>query len=208
MKIATWNLSHAVKRSAERRKKGWDFLASLSVDIAMTQEAGLPIGSAESSIIGEKIGEVNWATAVVSYGPKIGRLEQPIRPSWDRNAEFYIPDAARGGTLAIAVAESWDDVPIIVISLYGRLRYADQSVLRAASDILPIFDTSLRRRVVIGGDFNIHTHSNVRSERRRAGPILSVLESFGFYDLVRYSMDNSMFSQGEQKDLQLCPCGD
>ena len=64
------------------------------------------------------------------------------------------------------------------LSVYGMLRYADQSVLRAASDLLPIFDTPIGKRVVLAGDFNIYTHSNSMAERRRADPILAVLESF------------------------------
>jgi exonuclease III len=97
--------------------------------------------------------------------------------------------------------------PVLAVSLYGRLRYADQSVLRAASDLLPIFDTPLGERVVLAGDLNIHTHSDNVAERRRAGPILALLESFGLRDLVRQAKGKGLLTQGSQAHLERCPCG-
>jgi len=207
IRFATWNLSHAVKRSREKRENAWRHLANLGIDVAMVQEAGQPIKSAITSIVGPKQESRDWATAVVSYGPQLRELDQPIRPSWNRKVEFTIPEAARDGTLAIAMVDVSDGQPIVAVSLYGMLRYADQSVLRAASHILPIFDTALRSRVILAGDLNIHTHSNDKSERRRAVPILGVLESFGLVDLVKYSMEKGVFTQGDQRELQPCPCG-
>jgi hypothetical protein len=172
----------------------------------MVQEAGRPIASVKSSIVGAK-GKLNdWVTAVVSYGPPLRELDQPVRPSWGRGLEFRIPDAARDGTVAIAVVDVPASPPIVAISLYGMLRYADQSVLRAASDLLPIFDTPIGKRVVLAGDFNIHTHSNNMAERRRAGPILAVLESFGLRDLVRYATKKGILKQGTQEHAETCPC--
>ena len=96
----------------------------------------------------------------------------------------------------------------MVVSLYGMLRYADQSVPRAASDFRPIFDTALGKRVIVAGDFNIHTHSNVPAERRRAGPILALLESLGLRDLVRNAKNEGLLRQGHREYLeQPCPCG-
>ena len=206
MHVATWNLSHAVKRDKGRRDGAWQYLAGLGLDIAIVQEAGLPICEAKSAIIGPNIEQPDWGTAVVSYGPDIRPLDQPLRPSWNHKVEFRIPDAARPGTLAVAVVETLDR-PIVAVSLYGRLRYADQSVLRAASDLLPLFDTPLGRRVILAGDLNIHTHSDVLAERRRAVSILELLASLGLRDLVRSAKSRGLLTQGVQAHLERCPCG-
>ena len=207
MQFATWNLSHAVKRGKDRRANAWRYLASLGVDVAMVQEAGKPIAHVESSIVGPKRKPNDWVTAVVSYSPSLRELDQPVRPSWGRGLEFRIPDAARDGTLAVALVDIPGARPIVAVSLYGMLRYADQSILRAASDLLPIFDTPLGKRVVLSGDFNLHTHSNSMPERRRAGPILALLESFGLCDMVRRAKETGVLKQGPQEHLEPCPCG-
>jgi hypothetical protein len=207
MQIATWNLSHAVKHGQEQRNRAWQYLASLGADIAIVQEAGLPISGTKSNLVGHNPEERDWVAAVVSYGPELRELDQPLRPSWDQKLEFRIPDAARPGTLGVAVIDFPGERPILAVSLYGRLRYADQSVLRAASDLLPIFDTKMGTRVVLAGDLNIHTHSDNPAERRRAGPILALLESFGLRDLVRYAKNNGRLIQGPQEHLEVCPCG-
>jgi exonuclease III len=96
--------------------------------------------------------------------------------------------------------------PFLAISVYGMLRYADQSLLRVASDLVPLFDTRSGRRVVLGGDFNIHTHSNDPAERRRAGPILAVFESLGLVNLVERAMSNDTLEQGPRDPILPCPC--
>ncbi len=207
MQFATWNLSHAVKKSPDRRASAWRYLAGLGIDVAMVQEAGRPITDVRTSIVGPKREAKDWVTAVVSYDPPIRELDQPVSPSWGRGLEFRVPDAARDGTLAVAIVELPAARPVVVVSLYGMLRYADQSVLRAASDLLPIFDTPLGKRVVLAGDLNIPTHSNNMSERRRAGPILALLESFGLCDLVRRAKEKEILKQGVQEHLESCPCG-
>lgn len=174
----------------------------------MVQEAGLPITGALGSVVGTNKAKRKWATAVVSYNPAITELEHSFHPSWNRKLTFSIPDVARPGTLVLAVVDVPDEPPILVISLYGLLRYAAQSVLRAASDLLPIFDDSkLCRRVILAGDLNIHTHSNDRAERARAGPILGVLESFGLRNLVSIAKSKGILNQGPQAQLESCPCG-
>ena len=206
VKIATWNLSHGVKRGAVSRASGWAHLRSLEADVALVQEAGIPTPSASSVVAEDPTGR-GWGTAVVSDRLVVRPLDGPIRPAWNRQVVFRIPDAARPGSLAVGLVDPGDGIDIVAISLYGMLRYADQSILRAASDILPIFDTPLRRRVIIGGDWNIHTHSNDPGERARAGPILAVLEAFGLRDLVAQAYRSGTLLQGPQAHLDTCPCG-
>jgi hypothetical protein len=61
---------------------------------------------------------------------------------------------------------------------------------------------------VVGGDLNIHTHSNSRPERARARPILDLFGAIGLHDLVRFSTPRGLLREGDQ-DLRLpCPCDD
>ena len=66
-RVATWNMSRAVKRGTARRAGAWRHLASLAVDIAIVQEAGLPIGEVVDSTIGPDPEDRNWVTGAVSY---------------------------------------------------------------------------------------------------------------------------------------------
>lgn len=205
MKFTTWNLSHAVKRGRLRRLDAWRHLANLATDVALVQEAGLPISNGHASIVAPN-GPANWVTAVVTYGPRIYDLDQPIRTRWNRSVEFRIPDAARPGTMALAMVEVQTQAPIMAVSLYGKLMYADQSVLRAASDLMPVFDSQVGRRVLLGGDLNTHTQSRLSAQRRRAAAVLALLESYGLCNLVSYAKREGLLKQGSQHDLQPCPC--
>lgn len=208
MSIATWNMSHAVKRDAARRAAAWAHLRNLGLDVGLVQEAGLPVPGDLEATSATAPAKPDCGTAVVSFAGRVEPLEQPIRPTWNRNAEFRIPDAARPGTLAVALIQTTDKVPIVAVSLYGMLRYADQSILRAASDLLPIFDTTLRTRVVVGGDFNLHTQSNEPGERARARPIFDLLEAFGLRDAIRVAHRGGLLVQGAQSVLLPCPCAE
>jgi hypothetical protein len=132
MRFATWNLSHAVKRNPARRSGAWRYLASLGADVVMVQEAGLSILGVSGRILGTNPENRDWVNAVVSYGPTLSELEQPVRSKWGRNLAFRIPDAARPGTLALATVVVPGARPVLAVSLYGRLRYAAQSVLRGS----------------------------------------------------------------------------
>ena len=168
----------------------------------MVQEAGLPIPGVSGSICATNPKNRNCVTAVISYGPTLSDLEQPMRSKWGRKA-FSIPDAARPGTLALAKVDVPGARRILAVSLYGRLRYAAQSVLLAVSDLLPIFDTPLGKRVVLAGDLNMHTASGNRAERARTVPILGLLEAFGLRNLVREAKSKGVLTQGSAP----CPCG-
>jgi hypothetical protein len=197
-------MSHAVKRATGTRAAAWRHLAErIGPDIALVQEGAEPSGVVDEVDDGSGGG---WGTRVVSYGPPIRRINLPLRPVWNKNVEFQIPDAARARTLAIAEVDLGDGTPLVAISLYWMLRYADQSVVRAISDVIPLFDTPLRQRVILGGDLNIHTHSDNPAERRRARPILDLIESLGLRNLVRDAKERGRLFQGVQIVSQPCPC--
>jgi hypothetical protein len=72
IRVATWNLSHAVKRGAVRRTAAWRYLAeSVRPDIALVQEAdGRPIEAQFEEPTADETG-VRCTTRVVSYGPSM-----------------------------------------------------------------------------------------------------------------------------------------
>ena len=204
LRIATWNLSHAVKHDRSRRAAGWRHLREfVAPDVALVQEGGIPFEGAQGSVAAAT--DRDWTTSVVSYGPPIEPFVGPVHPSWNAKLAFPIPDIAVRGTLAVARVAS-PIGPIISISLYGQLRYADQSVLRAVCDLIPLMDSPDRRLVILGGDLNIHTHSNDPHERARAGPILELIEAIGLRNLVRVARDRLLLREGEQAIREPCPC--
>lgn len=206
--IATWNLKHAVKRGTTARADTWRYLADVvAPTIALTQEASAPPQDVaeRSAIVSVPNGNQTWSTRVASFGPALTELRGPLHPSWNKALSFSIPESARTGTLAVASVELIDG-PVVLISLYGRLGYADQSVIRVVADLLPLFDTPLRKRVILGGDLNIHSHSNNEAERRRAKPILDLIEALGLTNLVREAMARNLLVEGLRVGAQPCPC--
>jgi endonuclease/exonuclease/phosphatase family metal-dependent hydrolase len=162
----------------------------------MVQEAGLPIQDVTASISADNPRGRTWLTAVVSYGLPLAPLEQPVRPVRNADLKFSIPDAARPGTLALAAFDVPGVGSVLAVSLYGKLRYAAQSVLRAASDLLPIFQAEVGRHVVLAGDLNMHTAVNDEGIRSRTMHILGLLESFGLCDLVRDAKMKGLLTHG------------
>ena len=76
----------------------------------------------------------------------------------------------------------------------------------AVADVMPLFDDrSLPARIVVGGDFNIHTHSNDPTERRRAGPMAAV-EALGLVNLVRAAKGRGLLHEGDRANAERCPC--
>jgi endonuclease/exonuclease/phosphatase family metal-dependent hydrolase len=200
MRFATWNMSHAVKKDPDCRSAAWKHLCSLGVDVAMVQEAGLPVLDVAGQVLEQpdprEPRKGDWVTAVVSYGPPLNGLTK-VRA---KGREFRIPDAARAGTVALAEVDAFGGV--LAVSLYGRLRYAAQSVLRAASDLLPLFDTALGKRVIVAGDLNMHTAARDKTERAQTEQILGLLESLGLQDLLRVARDGKFLIQRAPP----CPC--
>src|SRR4051812_43733933 len=95
VRFATWNMSHAVKKDAARRAAGWGHLRDLRVDVAMVQEAGLPLLDVAGQVLEQpdprEPRRGDWRTAVVSYRPTLTGLTQS--PATGR--AFHVPDAAR-----------------------------------------------------------------------------------------------------------------
>jgi hypothetical protein len=100
-----------------------------------------------------------------------------------------------------------DSTPVIGISLYGTLRYSEQSVLHAVADIMPLFDDpSVTRHVILGGDLNIHTHDERLRDRHRSAAILAVIEAIGFTNLLRDARSRGLLFEGQRDPTLPCPC--
>jgi endonuclease/exonuclease/phosphatase family metal-dependent hydrolase len=198
MRFASWNMSHAIKKDPVGRAAAWGYLRGLGVDVAMVQEAGLPIPL--THISEPTPGTRNWITAVVSCGAALHSVSE-VRTRW-RQSPFLLPDKARRGSIALAEVDVPGAPSILAVSLYGVLNYAAQSVLLAASDLLPVFDSEFRERVVVAGDLNMHTASRDKGERSRTVQILGLLEAFGLCDLLRDAGDKKILTQRAAP----CPC--
>jgi hypothetical protein len=183
------------------RAGAWEHLVNLRADVVLVQEAGFPIPGVRQCVAGRKHEQRDWGTAVISYGPKLSDLPQPVRPSGTRR-EFAVPDAARLGTLALAVVDIPGVQPVLAVSLHGRPRYAVQSMLRAVSDLLPIFRTPIGNRVLLAGDLNMHTAARDPAERSRTVHILGLLEAFGLQDLVQCAKAKGILTQ----EAEGCRC--
>jgi hypothetical protein len=148
LRIVTWNMKHAVVHDAGVRRRGWAHLATLSPNVALVQEAGLPVEGPVSVVWAdgrEPTGGQDWNAGVAGYDGDIHPFTGPVYPAYyGRQTPIKLGTAARPGTLAIAEVRLSDDTRLIAISLYGALRYAEQSVARALADVMPMFDDTQR----------------------------------------------------------------
>jgi len=211
VRVLTWNMMHAVVRGAARRLAAWQYLDGLKADIALVQEAGPPFGAPLNAVWGTDLpptAGADWGTAVVSSGPVLSKFIGPVYPDYyGGRTAIEIGTTARPGTLALARIEPSQTEPLLAISLYGMLRYAEQSVLRAAADVMPIFDDRrVPKLVLLGGDLNIHTHDDELRGRRRAKAILDAVESLGLINLVREARSGDLLEQGKRAVALPCPC--
>jgi hypothetical protein len=204
-------MKHAVVHDAGLRHRGWAHLATLSPNVALVQEAGLPVDGPTSMVWADgrqPTGGQDWNAGVAGYDVVIQPFTGPVYPAYyGRQTPIKLGTAARPGTLALAEVRLSDDTRVIAISLYGALRYAEQSVARALADIMPIFDdTHVPGRIILGGDLNIHTHTEEHRSRVRAKAILDLAESLGMWNLLRYAREQGTLEQGERASPQPCPC--
>ena len=122
-------------------------------------------------------------------------IERPVRPRYyGGRLAFPLGIMARPGTLVLATQAAADGGRVLGISLRGLLGYAEQPILTAIADLMPLLDDRcVPRRIVVVGDFSIHTHSNDHDERRRAGPILAAMEALGLVNLVRDAKERGLY---------------
>lgn len=196
MRIVSWNMNHW-RRTPAARKAAWQFLKQLQPDIALLQEA-MPDEEVPFPYLVFRSGGIGksrpWGSAVVSFSaPAVAITEARSRYSkkpCDLHATFL-------GSLAIArVGE------LTVISHYGLIHdsYAVTTVHRQLSDLTPLFDSPLGKRVVLGGDLNLSTQLD-EPHRSRHRNLLDRFACFGLVDCLA-------LNRPPRPPLENCPCGD
>ena len=209
LRVVAWNLHHAVLRNDERRAAGWRFLRDLGADLALVQEAGPPeLPDAQTLWEAPRTGPSDWGTALVSRHPELARFTGPVYPHYyGGKTAISLGEHVRERSIAMGLLSRPGTTPVLGISLYGTLRYSEQSVLHAAADIMPLFDDpTVTRHVILGGDLNIHTHDDRPHDRRRSGAILAVIEAIGVVNLVREARTRGVLVEGARDPILQCPC--
>ncbi len=199
--VATWNLHQAVNKRPANMEATWGYLANhVHPTVALVQEAdgvpGTPGGSFR-----ERADDVRYETAVVAYR---GRLEPLLAVATRHSAktEFLLRPTVPA-THAVARVVDLDGVePFVAVSMYGRMApiYAQVGVIRAIADLIPLFDSALRRRIVVGGDLNAYDQPK-GPDRERWRAIFELFESLGLVNLLKET-------RLDRPPLEGCPCGE
>lgn len=179
-RIISWNMSHWL-RSPEERSAAWGYLRALAPDFVLLQEAVPPedLGPAHCVYRPGGIGGYRpWGSAVISFSHPIKEVVEVTSPHGKQPAQLH---ETFPGSVAIATCESG----LTLISIYSVIEngYAITTLQRQLSDLTPLFDTALGRRVVLAGDLNVTTQFEEphRSRHRNA---LERLEAFGLGDAL------------------------
>jgi hypothetical protein len=95
-----------------------------------------------------------------------------------------------------------DEQPLVAVSLYGLIDdgYAVTSVHRALSDLTPLMDSSLRHRVIVGGDLNCSSQLPP-PDRARHRNLFERFHTLGLVDLTG-------LTAASRPPLENCPCED
>ena len=196
-RIVSWNMSHWQKTAAQRRE-AWDYLRSLEVDFALLQETVPPAELHPHAYVYRPEGidrNRRWGSAIVSFGDAI----EPVLVAKSRHGKTAVNlHGTFTGSVAIAITKGG----FTLISLYTVMEqgYAIITLHRQLSDLTPMFDSPLGRRVVLAGDLNISTQfpEPDRSRHRNA------LERIAAFDMV----DAFGIDRPPRERLDGCPCED
>lgn len=151
-----WNMAH--------RSGSWDALAELSFDVALLNEASVPLPEGIDAVY-EPEGTVGrdgyprrWTAAVASqHKPRRIDDARPVSYRGRRpNVDFVV---SRPGSWIAAVVPVPEVGDVTCVSLYGLLdELSEASVHRSLSELSPLFsDDRYRRHVLLGGDLNTGT---------------------------------------------------
>jgi hypothetical protein len=216
LRIASWNMDHWKRMrddpSGLTQRRAWDYLASLDVDVALVQEAVPPpfVDPATWPVRSHPrpdrpedwfIGRTRrWGSGVIVFREAI--QFEPIEgvplgsglPRDDGKLWISHPGTWAGVRLTLP-----DESTLILISGYGlmddwnpeaRVAYSTTTANRMLSDLTPLIDSGLGRRMIIAGDLNLGTQYTDPSPEQphRWGPMhratLARFEAFGFVDCL------------------------
>src|SRR5262249_12451277 len=128
-----------------------------------------------------------WGSAVVSYGPDL----EPITQVGSRHGRGTLPLlATHPGSVAVAEARLAAGDPIVVGSAYGAIDEGDAitTVHKILSDLPPLIDSPVGRRLVVGGDLTLSTQLRPPDRARHAN-IFERIGGLGLVDLLEETRD-------------------
>ena len=196
-KLISWNMSHWQKTSTQRTE-AWDYLRSLEADFALLQEAVPPADLPPHCCVYRQCGiDANrrWGSAVVSV---VGPIEAVLEAKSRHGKVAVGLHMTFPGSVAVAKTSSG----FTLVSVYTVMEqgYAITTLHRQLSDLTPLFDSPLGRRVVLAGDMNISTQFP-EPDRSRHRNAIERIASLGMVDA--FGLDRP-----PREALAECPCED
>ena len=206
------------KRTTQQRKDSWAYLCQhAGADIMLLQESATPPGMPRTRYVHRELaGSRPWGTAVVAFSnaavPESNAADDadPESDAANLESDSSVPeleeiDAVRTkygstrfsmlgstpGTVIVARADFPGIGPITCVSVYGAINvYAQTTMFRIVADLIPLFDSSDGKRVVLGGDFNVtDAKRGDATELTRHKAILNAVESLGLVNLAKEAPD-------------------
>jgi hypothetical protein len=186
------------RRTSEQRTEAWTFLSNLSLDVALVQEALPPPDVRAVYRSGGIDARRKWGSAVVSFGGDLVELGQVTSAFAKQDMDLLQTFPG-----SVAVAQSTAGEGTVFISAYGLLDggYAVTTMHRVLSDITPLLDRDLGKRLIIGGDFNCSTQLPAGRDRERHRNLFERFATLGLIELLALTADT-------RPKLANCPCSD
>lgn len=186
-------------KSKKFSEEAWEYLYTLNTDVALVQEAKLPVD--DDTVVGQMIDQKDrpWGSGIVS--PKLKLTEVTKAKSVHSRAEVDLLNT-KPGCVAIARITLPDNSGLTLISCYGLIDdgYAQTTMYRIIADLIPLFDDKeLGKRVILAGDLNITSQMKNKTERIRHQAILESIKSLGLLDCLE-------MTKSSREAMQDCPC--
>ena len=190
-RIAVWNMSHWENaRTHGKVGAAWERLAGLGADVALVQEAVVPAPYSDKAVGRIIGGSRSWGSAVVGFTTEVRPLIacRGRAASKDTNIADTLP-----GSLAVATCMIHGQHRTL-ISMYGMIDngYADTTVHRQLSDLVPVLDSAEHEgKIILGGDLNITTQwvGDQRRYRDWERVTFARIRAFGLEDCLDVSRE-------------------
>lgn len=190
LRVATWNMNYWQRKGADEQRSSWRFLDEVvRPDLALLQEC---VPSSDPHAVVYQEGGISttrpWGSAVVSYGLDAEPITS-VKSGYGRGGSLNLL-RTHPGAVAVAEIRPPDLEPIVMVSLYGLLDegWSITTVHSILSDLTPLIDSPLGRRLVIGGDFNCSTQLRF-PYRTWHQNLFQRIESMGLIDLLELTRD-------------------
>ena len=186
----------------DTRSAAWDYLTQeLGAHVALVQEAVPPPDLPRDRVVyGELAGHRNWGRQSRRWTrPSRSSPIRSVRMPWSRR-RFLLANA-NPGAVAVAKVTISGIEPITFVSVYGVW---DGSVVasmyRAIADLVPLFDSPLGARVILGGDLNVTRSTADPAGLARADAVIAAIRSLGLVEAKTLLVD-------PPAPVPDCPCG-